>query len=256
MPGGTERVKDVDGVGHDDKEFVAETVGLLERKEVRLLLGDTEAVLEEARVGEPVVELVVEAVARILFVCVANVVEVLEGALVGLPVCVVAIVTDLTADPETVFVCLEEAVAVELGEAVLEPFSVAVELVLPDTDFDDAVDAVGVSVEGAVKLRLELREGDADAVEVFETGPLREIVLETLGVFVGPGEFVCFGLPVDVLVVLTDPVVVFEIVDVFVDVELDVVVLERTDVSETAELVEGVLLSCAVGVSNWVWGAV
>ena len=36
IPGGTERVKDVDGVGHDDKELVAETVGLFERKGVGL----------------------------------------------------------------------------------------------------------------------------------------------------------------------------------------------------------------------------
>lgn len=201
-------------------------------------------------------ELVVEAVARILFVCVADVVEVLEGALVGLPVCVVAIVTDLTADPETVFVCVEEAVTVELGDAVLEPFSVAVELVLPDTDFDGVVEDVWVAVDRVVELRLGLREDDTEVVDVLERGGLRETVGDRVGVFVGPGEFVWVGLPVDVLVVLTDPVVVFEIVDVFVDVGLDVIVLERTDVSETAELVEGVLLSCAVGVLNWVWGAV
>jgi hypothetical protein len=122
IPGGTERVKDVDGVGHDDNDFVAETVGLFDCKEVRLLLGDTETVFEGWRLGEPVVELVVEAVARILFVCVADVVEVLEGALVKLPVEVFIMVTDRTADPETVFVCVEEAETVELGEAVRDSF--------------------------------------------------------------------------------------------------------------------------------------
>ena len=53
-----------------------------------------------------------------------------------------------------------------------------------------------------------------------------------------------------VLLVLTEPVIVFETVDVFVDVGLDVVVLESWAVSVRAELVEGVFVGCAVGVSN------
>ena len=78
--------------------------------------------------------------------------------------------------------------------------------------------------------------------------------METLDVFVAPGEAVCVGLPVEVLLVLTEPVIVFEIVDVFVEVGLDVVVLESGAVSVGAELVEAVFVDCAVTVSTRVCG--
>ena len=112
----------MDEVAHDVKEVVAETVWVLDRKDVRLLVGDTDTDFEGWRLGEPVVELVVEAVARILLVRVGEALEVLEGALVRVPVDVFTIVADRTADPETLLVRVEEAVTVELGEAVREPF--------------------------------------------------------------------------------------------------------------------------------------
>ena len=89
---------------------------------MKLWLKEVVTVFEGWRLPEPVVELVVEAVARILLVCVEEVVDVLEGAVVKLPVKVLTTVADRTADLETVFVCVVEAVTVELGEAVRDPF--------------------------------------------------------------------------------------------------------------------------------------
>lgn len=67
-------------------------------------------------------ELVLELLDLTLLVRVGELVDVLEGALVGLPVCVLTMLLDSTGDPDTVLELVEVAETVELGEAVLELF--------------------------------------------------------------------------------------------------------------------------------------
>ena len=112
----------MEAVEHAVKEDVVEIVGVFDLRGVKLWLKEVVTDFEGWRLPEPVVELVVEAVARILLVRVGEALEVLEGALVRVPVDVFTIVADRTADPETLLVRVEEAVTVELGEAVREPF--------------------------------------------------------------------------------------------------------------------------------------
>ena len=85
---------------------------------------------------------------------------------------------------------------------------------------------------------------------VFEAGTLRETVGDSVGVLLTPDDLLSVVLPVGVLLVVIEPVVVFETVDVFVDVALDVMVLERGAVCERAEELEGVFVCWAVGVYN------
>jgi len=144
-PGGTEPVKDGDGVEQAVEEDVDETFIVLEPRDVRLWLEEVVTLFELGLLAEPVVELVDDAVALTLFVRVVEVVDVLE-AVVGLPVCVLAIVLVGTTDPDTVLEVVEEAETVELGEALRDPFCVEVELVLGDIDLEEVVDAVIVPV--------------------------------------------------------------------------------------------------------------
>ena len=99
-----------------------------------------------------------------------------------------------------------------------------------------------------VELRLGLKEADGEAVDVFEAGPLRETLGLRVGVLLTPDDLLWLVLPVELLLVVTEPVIVFETVDVFVEVGLVVVVLERAVVCVRAEEVEGVFVAYEVGV--------
>jgi hypothetical protein len=183
----------------------------------------------------------VDTVARIVRVPLPDTVEVFDGRIVSDPVAVARTLTELVVEAVTVLVCVRDAVAVVEPVTVLLCFTVAVEVVLPDTDFVEIADALTVLVKRFDRDGSGLRDPVGDPVCVFDIAGLSVSRADRVGVLDPGGDLESVGLAVELLLVLTEPVEVFEDVDDFVTSGDPVIVLDVRGVSDAAGLDDGVL---------------
>ena len=138
---------------------------------------------------------------------------------------------DLKGDNEAVLVVSIVRVFLLDEDGERDDLNETVALELPVDVFETVTDDVWVRVRILLYDDLNVAEVDVEAVILFDLSGEYDAVAEELGVLDDITEREIVGLAVDVLVLLIEPVVVFDTTDDFDSLELEVPVFVRIAVS-------------------------
>lgn len=162
---------------------------------------------------------------------VGELVDVFDSRIERVPVTLLRNVVDFKGDSEAVLVVSVVRVLPLDEDGERDDLNETVALELPVDVFETVTDDVCVRVRTLVYDDLDVAEFDVEAVILFDLSGEYDAVAEELGVLDDTTEREFVGLAVDVLVLLIEPVVVFDTTDDFDSLELEVPVFVRIDVS-------------------------